>query len=59
MQDVRKVWLMLFLWSHFFVLFSGVAELEQEVRCIIHRSVSVRSDLVSENFFLLCWWVCM
>lgn len=31
-----------FFCGHTF-LFFGVAELEQEVRCIIHRSLSVRS----------------
>lgn len=55
-QDVHRVWLTLFLWSHFFVF--GVAELEQEVRCIIHRSVSMRSEWLRLRIFFPLSFCC-
>lgn len=43
-QDVQFGWLFLCGHSFFFFQSFGGAELEQEVRCIIHRSVSVRNE---------------
>lgn len=52
-QDVRWVWLTPFFCGHTFSSF-GVAELEQEVRCIIHRSVSVRNERLHLRACLRC-----
>ena len=46
-----------FFCGHTFFLFSGVAELEQEARCIIHRSVCVRSEWLCLRMIFLALFV--
>lgn len=56
--EVLCVWLTLLLRSHVFFFLCvcfGVAEMEQEVRYIIHRSFSVRSEWCCLTFFFFFW----